>query len=227
MAFLTNIRPEAPVLNNGEAEAIEFRRMFADQGASRLKISSALRMNASFPYITPVVTLPSKPPMRVMDAGVRDNYGYRVTLAFLHTFRNWIDKNTSGVVILQLRDTQKDLKIHPSSGSLLARLLDPAGSVYSNFVRVQDQDYDLMLKQASGWSKVPLQVVDVQLRHDEEEQISLSWHLTALERHRVLRTIRSDENVDAFNQLKAAFGGAKTFVDGSVSGPVMAPVQPN
>ncbi|MBP6313276.1 MAG: patatin-like phospholipase family protein [Flavobacteriales bacterium] len=226
MAFLTNIHPDAPLINNGEAEAVEFHRLFADQGASRLKLSSALRMNASFPYITPVVTLPSEPPMRVMDAGVRDNYGYRVTLAFLHTFRKWINENTSGVVILQLRDTQKDLKIHPSSGSLLARLLDPAGSVYSNFVRVQDQDYDLMLQQASGWTEVPLQVIDVQLRHDEEEQISLSWHLTALERSRVLRTIHSAENVEAFNQLKVAFGGAKTFVDGSAQGPVMGPVPP-
>jgi hypothetical protein len=46
-----------------------------------------------------------------------------------------------------------------------------------------------------------MQVIDLQLRHDDEEQISLSWHLTALERKRVLRTINSVENRSAFEQL--------------------------
>ena len=47
------------------------------------------------------------------------------------------------------------------------------GSVYDNVVRVQDQDYDLMLQQASAWADFPLEVVDIQLRHGDEEQISL------------------------------------------------------
>lgn len=207
MAFLTRITPEAPVFNNGEAEAIEFQRMFAEQGADRLKLTSALRMNATFPYITPIVTLPSRPAMRVMDAGVRDNYGYRVTLAYLHTFREWIAAHTEGVVILQFRDTQKDLDVHPSSSSLIGRMVDPIGSVYDNFVRVQDQDYDLMVQQFSGDNGFPLRVIDVQLRHSDEEQISLSWHLTALERKRVLRTIGSPENQRAFGRLREAFKG--------------------
>ncbi|HRH70143.1 MAG TPA: hypothetical protein PLB89_11600 [Flavobacteriales bacterium] len=202
MAFLTNISPEGPLRSSGEAESIEFQRMFKDQGASNLKLTSALRMNASFPYITPIVSLPSNPPMRVMDAGLRDNYGYRVSLAYLHTFREWIRDNTSGVVVLQLRDTQKELDVKPSSGSLIGRMLDPIGSVYDNVVRVQDQDYDLMLQQASAWTEFPLEVIDIQLRHDEAEQISLSWHLTALERKRVLRSIHSAENQKAFARFR-------------------------
>jgi len=202
MAFLTNIAPESPLHSEGQAESIEFQRMFKQQGASNLKLTSALRMNASFPYITPIVSLPSNPPMRVMDAGLRDNYGYRVSLAFLHTFRDWIRDNTSGVVVLQLRDTQKDLEVKPSSGSIVQRMLDPAGSVYDNVVRVQDQDYDLMLQQASAWTDFPMEVVDIQLRHSDDEQISLSWHLTALERKRVLRSIGSAENVQAFARFR-------------------------
>ncbi|HMC96178.1 MAG TPA: patatin-like phospholipase family protein, partial [Flavobacteriales bacterium] len=204
MAFLTNITPGAASNIPSQPEAIEFQRFFADQGAAHLKLTSALRMNATFPYITPVVTLPSTPPMRVMDAGVRDNYGYRVSLVFLDRFRDWIAENTSGVVILQLRDTQKELDVKPSSASLIGRMLDPIGSVYDNFVRVQDQDYDLMLKLTTGEHAAPVRVIDLQLRHDEEEQISLSWHLTAVERKRVLRMINSSENRQAFEQLVAA-----------------------
>jgi hypothetical protein len=204
MAFLTNISPEDPVNTIGYPESIEFKRMFAGHAADSLKLSSALRMNATFPYITPVVSLPSDPPMRVMDAGMRDNYGYRVTLSFMHTFRDWLAENTSGVVILQLRDTQRDLDVRPIGTSLLGRIMDPVGSIYDNFVRVQDQDYDLMLHQAGGWTDFPLQVIDLELRHTREEQISLSWHLTALERKRVLWSITSPSNQRAFGLLRDA-----------------------
>ncbi|MEZ4739373.1 MAG: patatin-like phospholipase family protein [Flavobacteriales bacterium] len=216
MAFLTNIAPEASVTSAGEAEAIDFQRMFHDQGADNLKLTSALRMNATFPYITPIVTLPSEPPMRVMDAGLRDNYGYRVSLAFLNTYRHWIKENTSGVVVLQLRDTQKELEVKPTSASLVGRVLDPVGSVYDNVVRVQDQDYDMLLQQASSWVDFPLEIVDIQLRHGDEEQISLSWHLTALERKRVLRSIRSAENQRAFTRFE------ELISEGSASPRVLA-----
>ncbi len=218
MAFLTNIAPEKSVKSIGQPEAIEFQRFFRDQGAANLKLTSALRMNATFPYITPIVTLPSEPAMRVMDAGLRDNYGYRATLAFLQTFRGWIKENTSGVVILQLRDTQKELEVKSSSGSLVGRVLDPIGSVYSNVVRIQDQDYDLMLREASAWTEFPLEVIDIQLRHGDEDQISLSWHLTALERSRVLRSIDSDENQASFSRFEKLIGAPQSTVSPAVDG---------
>lgn len=205
-AYLTAITPRAIQQQPSQAEAIEFHRFFAQHGPDSLKLTSALRMSASFPYITPVTTLPSEPPMRVMDAGVRDNYGYRITLAWLHTFRDWIEENTSGVVVLQLRDTQKQLEVHPSSGSLIGRVLDPIGSVYDNFVRVQDQDFDFMLRLVPAMGAVPLEVIDLQLWHDEQERISLSWHLTRVERERVLRSVRSPANKAAFARLVRLLG---------------------
>ncbi len=204
MAFLAHITPASPMNIDSEPEAIEFQRLFRDHDPGNLKLTSALRMNASFPYISPVVTLPSTPHMRVTDAGGRDNYGYRATLGFLFTFRKWIAENTSGVVLIQLRDTQRDLPVHPSNATLLDRLTDPLGSVYDNFVRIQDQDYDLMMQQASGWMPVPMEVVDLQLRRSSDsEQISLSWHLTAVERSRVIRSVGSSENRASLQHLAA------------------------
>jgi hypothetical protein len=202
MSFLTCITPDAGMQLPSQPESIEFLRLFAGQGAADLHLTTALRMNATFPYITPVVTLPSEPPMRVMDAGVRDNYGYRTTLSFLHTYSAWINENTSGVVVLQMRDTQKELEVRPSSASLIDRVIDPVGSVYDNFVRAQDQDYDLMLRMASAGHPFPIHVVDLQLRHGEHEQISLNWHLTALERQRVLRSIGTSENMQAMERFR-------------------------
>ncbi len=206
MSFLTYSTPTSRT-GSAQPEAIEFHRMFEEQDADSLKLTSALRMNATFPYITPVVTLPSQPRMRVMDAGMRDNYGYRVTLSFLHTFRDWIAENTSGVIILQLRDTQRQLDVRPIGTSLLDRLMDPIGSVYDNFLRGQDQDYDLMLHQAAAWTDFPLQVIDVELRHSRDEQISLSWHLTEVERKRILRSVDLQKNQESFDRLVSAVLG--------------------
>lgn len=229
ISFLTSIDAQGDVFNLAQPESIEFTRLFAGQDAMDLKLSSALRMNASFPYITPVVTLPSEPKMRVMDAGVRDNYGYRTTMMFLYTFRDWIAKNTSGVVVLQMRDKQKELDVKPVSGSLLSRLVDPVGSVYGNFVKVQDQDYDLMLKQASAWMPCPLYMVDLQLRHNDDQEISLSWHLTAVEKKQVLRTVYAQDNAAALKMLRQLVLGdapkVTAVADGSASAPARDHVQ--
>lgn len=202
IAYLSNIGPEPPVHAIVEPESIEFQALFKDQDADNLKLSSALRMSATFPYITPVVTLPSEPKMRVMDAGVRDNYGYRTTLAFLHAHRQWLAENVGRVVIIQLRDKQQQLKVRAVGQSLLGRLFQPVGSVYGNFIRAQDQDYDLALKTADAWMPVPLDVVNLQLWLDKDAQVSLSWHLTALEKSLVLSMIDSPTNQRGLNELQ-------------------------
>ncbi|HMQ75688.1 MAG TPA: patatin-like phospholipase family protein [Flavobacteriales bacterium] len=203
-AHLTSNAPSPTLQYRPEPEAVEFRRLFAAQSAGDLKLTSALRMSATFPYITPVVTLPSDPPLRVMDAGIRDNYGFRTVGSFLREHRSWIARHTRGVVIMQMRDKQKELEVREVSASLLGRLLDPARNVYGNFVRVQDQDYDQLMQELSTWSAVPVRVVDLQLRHDEREEISLSWHLTAVEKMQVQRALQSGENQAGFTGILQA-----------------------
>lgn len=213
VAFLTSIAAQGRIHTANEPESIEFGKLFAAQDAQRIKLTSALRMNASFPYITPVVTLPSTPKMRVMDAGVRDNYGYRTTAMFLLAFRDWIAENTSGVVIMQMRDKQRELEVKPVNGSLISRLFDPVGTVYDNFVKSQDQDYDLMMKQAEAWCTFPVDLIDLSLRHDDADEISLSWHLTALEKKHVLQTIGSPDNRMAFAHLRDLVIGSGPLVN--------------
>ena len=89
----------------------------------------------------------------------------------------------------------------PAGDAVIGRVLDPLGSVYENFVRIQEQDQDYMLKQALRSIGTSVQVIDLELRHSRDEQISLSWHLTALERKRVLWSIESAANQDAFSLL--------------------------
>ncbi|HEV8515156.1 MAG TPA: patatin-like phospholipase family protein, partial [Cyclobacteriaceae bacterium] len=58
-----------------KVSGIDFQRFFHDQGAAQLRFLSALRMSATFPYITPNTTLPTNPGIQIMDAGISDNFG--------------------------------------------------------------------------------------------------------------------------------------------------------
>ena len=92
-------RPEEDGLYS--LSAVEFHRLFPE--AERLKISTAVRMNATFPYVSPAVRLPVSPARRVVDAGYYDNYGINVAASWIQEHREWIRLRTSGVVLIQVR----------------------------------------------------------------------------------------------------------------------------
>src|SRR5690606_6095463 len=56
-------------------DAIDYGLFFQHRQPYQLRLVTALRMNASFPYILPVTKLPSIPEMNLMDIGLRDNFG--------------------------------------------------------------------------------------------------------------------------------------------------------
>lgn len=82
--------------------AIEFFRVFPH--AHDFRVSTAVRMSASFPWVSPAISLPTLPPRRVVDAGYYDNYGVNLAALWLSKMRPWLEANTSGVVVIQIRD---------------------------------------------------------------------------------------------------------------------------
>jgi hypothetical protein len=187
-------------LNDG----IEFSRFFKEQGSSNILFTSVLRMSSTFPYVTPIVSLPSDPAIEIMDAGMRDNYGIEVALKYLFVFRNWISTNTSGVVIIQIRDRHKEFPIDENpSPSMMDALSRPLGSFYGNLFYMQDFSQNQELEYASSWFDGQIDVVDFQLKNEEElDKISLSWHLTNQEKNKVLNSINLPENRASIDRLR-------------------------
>src|SRR5947207_10855785 len=91
--------PDRPLLS---ISAVELFRLFPD-ARDRFQVGTAARMNASFPLISPAVSLPTAPPRRVVDAGYYDNFG--VNLAAMWLIRNEavIREHTSGVAVIEIR----------------------------------------------------------------------------------------------------------------------------
>lgn len=205
--------------------SIDFLQFFNNQNAENVSILTALRMNASFPYVTPNVKLPSEPAIEIMDAGVADNYGISDALKFLFNFKDWIAQNTSGVVILSIRDTTKDAPIQERSHlSILERISVPISSVYNNLGNYQDINNDYKLVFADEWFDGEIDLVGIEYNTNsifdqnafnnraqeiwqkELERASLSWHLTKKEKMNIIDNINQPSNQQALKRLKSLIG---------------------
>jgi hypothetical protein len=147
--------------------------------------------------------MPSKPVIELMDAGARDNYGIQTSVKFLYTFRDWISSNTSGVIILQIRDRFKEFPIEPNGNkSLIGTLSTPMDAFYSNTFTIQDFSNDALYQYCSYWFDGKIDVIDFQLHNQKPDNISLSWHLTNKEKGKVLSSVALPENQAALLKLK-------------------------
>lgn len=198
---------------NTIANGIEFSSFFARQNAAELKFTSALRMNATFPYVNPSVSLPSEPTMEVMDAGIRDNYGIKNTLRFLFVFRDWIKTNTAGVVVIQVRDTYKDFEVEDNSvKTFFQKLSAPFKNLTGNFIIMQDYENDALVQFAKTAYNGPLDFITFQMP-EMEEKISLSWHLTRREKNFIKDVATNNDNAAALVKVKKILEHSKDSLD--------------
>lgn len=88
--------------------AAQFFRLFPDS-YDTFRLQTAVRMNATFPYASPAVSLPTTPPRRVVDAGYYDNYGVDLAAVWAYTNQEFIRNETSGVALIQIRAYPSEL----------------------------------------------------------------------------------------------------------------------
>lgn len=188
-------------------DGIEFSRMFAKQDAKNLKYTSALRMSASFPYITPMVNLPSTPSIELIDAGVRDNNGFELSLRFLYNFRHWIEANTSGVVFIQVQgDRYKNIYIEDKKArTTLGALTRPVGGVVKSFDNLQTFNNAKLIEQIPEWYSGKVNFISFQLIQPNK-QVSLSWHLTEKEKKLIADSFYNEYNQNELKKLLGLIG---------------------
>lgn len=179
-----------------KASGIEFRRMFAEQGADSLHFVSALRMNATFPLVLPQVKLPSEPAMFVMDAGAIDNYGVTTAVQYLFEFKEWFAKNSDGVLVVQIRDNKRLDPIQDMAGKgFISRTFSPLGRGYKSMVESREMAYDRLLEAAGEWFHGKMEIVSFEYPMETHDKpASISFHLTEREKHNILQSLSHDHN---------------------------------
>ena len=189
-----------------EFDAVEFSRLFENQGAQNLRLLSALRVSASFPFISPMVALPSNPRISLIDAGVRDNLGFELTLRFMNRYSEWLKNNTSGAIIIQIKaDRPSTIEIENDKYNLTSAFIEPITGVMNSFSTIQIYNQNQLREYAFSNLDFDVDIVSFNL-FEEEEKVSLSWHLTSIEKEQILNAKSLESNKKAFDKFKELLG---------------------
>jgi len=186
-----------------DPDAIDFTSFFEKQDPLHLRVLSALRMNATFPYVLPNVWLPTDPVIDVMDAGLRDNFGQQTSLRFVNYFKEWLQQNTSKVVMIQIRDRQLgdwDRPYEPNS--MLSLVTKPFLLLQNNWYKLQDYYQADQLNYLS--KSFGSQFYKISFQYDPtntDASAALSFHLTATEKIDLEASLNSKSNKNSFNEI--------------------------
>jgi hypothetical protein len=186
-----------------DVDGVDFGQYFAGQGAMNMRVTSAIRMCATFPYVLPNVFLPSDPIVDVMDAGIRDNFGQETSMRFLHTFRDWINENTSGIIYIQIRDTRKnDIGGIKQKMALSDMMFDPLFTMQQHWSAMQDfvQDNELTYLQGYFPGKFD-RIIFQYVPQKEDKSAALSLHLTSREKIDIAGALDNPANQQAFDSV--------------------------
>ncbi|MFO0844381.1 MAG: patatin-like phospholipase family protein [Gemmataceae bacterium] len=188
--------PPTPRRDRYSLSAVEFFQLFPQ--ADQFRLSTAVRMSASFPYVSPAADLPTEPRRRVVDAGYYDNYGVDVAASWLYQYRGWLAENTSGVVLIQVRDAMSErrrLYAEPVSLPLegLTGPLVGLGSARSASMSFRNDELVQILSDHFNRHGKPMFTTVV---FEAPGDVAMSWYLTRGELAR-MRTGFAEGNEEA------------------------------
>ncbi|TDQ16473.1 patatin-like phospholipase [Algoriphagus boseongensis] len=208
----------AKTKSDEKKQTIDFLRFFRAHDSENLRFLSALRMCATFPFITPNVQLPSEPVMETMDTGLSDNFGIQDALRFTYVFKEWIAQNTSGVILITIRDSEKNIQIPKSEPlRIFQKIFNPLKNIYSNWDNVQTIQNEVLFNYMT--ESMPFDLEKVEFEYNPEQvqtsdlsgsqqamqRASLNWRLTAREKKSILNSIYTPKNQAALTRLSKLF----------------------
>lgn len=203
MSFL--MKPVIDTAQTGtmDPDALDYQRFFARQDPMNMRLLTAMRMNATFPYVLPNVWLPTKPVVDVMDAGLRDNFGQETAIRFIQVFNEWIKENTGGVVLIQIRDRQTGGWEYPFEAHNATEIVTrPMLLLQFNWYKMQEYNQNDMLsltQQAMG--KYVYKFTFQYSPKQEDARAALNFHLSKREKQDIAWALNSENNRIAFGQL--------------------------
>ncbi|MFN3274019.1 MAG: hypothetical protein ACK41U_05055 [Paracoccus sp. (in: a-proteobacteria)] len=172
--------PDAADGDENKASVEVFRTFGGSQ--DRVSIATAVRLNATFPYVSPAISLPTSPDRRPVDAGYYDNYGIDLLTGWLDQpeIRNWIAANCARVAVIRIRAFPAEPLTRPPSGAARAMqfLTSPIEGLMSARRSGQMFRNDQQLAQTRRQYEAAMgrEAFDV-FTFEANTDVSLSWYL--------------------------------------------------
>ncbi|MDY3552361.1 patatin-like phospholipase family protein [Gemmata sp. JC717] len=189
--------PDGKVASFG---AVEFYKLFPE-ARETFTVATAARMNASFPFVSPAVTLPTNPGRRVVDAGYYDNYGIDIAADWVCHHAKEIVAGFSSVLVLELRAYANNTeRLNATAGEEpgpLGWLLSPLSAVLTMRERSPWYRNDERLREtgerfAAALGRGPGFVRTAALEFDGTAP--LGWSMTDEQREQIVLAAQSEVN---------------------------------
>ena len=218
MPTYDSLRTAAP-----DPDEVDFAALFAKQNPMNMRLLTALRMNATFPYVLPNVWLPSAPVIDVMDAGLRDNYGPETALRFADVFKDWLKENTAGVIMLQIRDRKTGGWDDPFESTDVSELITkPMLLLQYNWYKMQEYNQDNTFSLTAQAMNNKLYRIAFQYEaRSADAKAALNFHLTQREKINILEALDNDHNTKSFG----LFTSFLQYPDSTTLQPKQAPAK--
>ena len=199
------MKPLSDSSSTVDPDGVDYAALFHNQDPMNLQMLTVLRMNATFPYVLPNVWLPSSPVIDVMDAGFRDNYGQETSTRFLQIFRDWIQKNTSAVVVIQIRDRKTGGWEYPYESSGLNDIFTkPAFLLQYNWYKIQEYQQDDLMSLTKELFGSKFHKLSIQYYPKKDEaRASLNFHLTQSEKLDLMQTLDNPYNSKLLREFQS------------------------
>jgi hypothetical protein len=204
MSFLMRPSYDSNHVIDADIDAVDYQALFAKQDPLNLRMLTALRMNATFPYVLPNVWLPSEPVIDVMDAGIRDNYGQETALRFIQVFQQWIRENTAGVVLIHIRDRKTGGWEHPYESTNITELATkPMLLLEYNWFKMQEYSQnDLMGLARSMMGNYFYNFCFQYIPEKSDARAALNFHLTKSEKLNIANALGNADIKQTFAQFQ-------------------------
>ena len=186
-----------------EPDLVDFTSFFAKQNPYNLRMLTALRMNATFPIVLPNVWLPSDPVIDVMDGGLRDNFGQETALRFLESFNDWLAENTSGVLLIQIRDRESGTWDTPYvSDNMTDHIVKPFLVLQHNWFKMMEfSQNDLLSYYAENNKNKIYKVIFQYASSSKQNKAALSFHLSQREKKDIINSTHAENNIKGYQQV--------------------------
>jgi hypothetical protein len=210
---LENLATQATPQRNLSRSAIELGRMFHD--GPDLRLGTAVRMSATFPYVMPAIEIPTSPALRTVDAGYYDNHGVNLAALWLLDHAQAIRQHVPRVILIEIPGGLATLaKLGPCNarrswlaGGLWA-LTTPIEGILSGRDAVSAYDNDELVEILSSTLNTPDHPERFQSIAFEppykvpgcgscarpDDEVPLSWYITPADAQRLREGMESDDN---------------------------------
>ena len=133
--------------------------------------------------------------------------GRKLHFDFLSSFEDWIKENTSGVLVLQIRDRKAGgWEVPYLSDDISDHVTKPFLLLQHNWFKMMEYSQNDLLNYYTRHSKYPVYKIAFQYAADNEEnKAALNFHLTKREEKDIMNSIYAPANQENFSKTLELF----------------------